>query len=279
MQLQPRYGDDPILAVETTLDGVGVPMLRQRRRLAELLGSFDDEQWAAPTRCAGWSVQDVVAHLVTTNRFWAASITAGRAGTPTQILASFDPVATPAALVDSVRSWSNAEAFEQFVETTDLLAAAVDGIDERAWSTTLAEAPPGHIALNAVVMHALWDAWVHERDIALPLGIDAVEVHDEVAACLQYAAALGPAFLASTGSTRPGVLRVVASGPDVDIVVEIGSNIVVRDTINETIAPTVQGRAVDLVEGLSFRSEFPSVPDDAQWMMGGLAEVFEVAQP
>src|SRR5690348_3633075 len=115
MQLQPRYGDDPILAVETTLADVSVPTLRQRRRLAELLATLDGDQWAASSRCAGWSVQDVTSHLVTTNRFWAASITAGRAGTPTQILAAFDPVATPAAMVDAARSLREAEVLDQFI--------------------------------------------------------------------------------------------------------------------------------------------------------------------
>ena len=276
MQLQPRYGDDPILAVESTLDEVSISMLRQRRRLAALLSTLDAEQWAAPSRCAGWSVQDVVAHLVTTNRFWSASITAGRAGTPTQILAAFDPVATPAAIVESVRSWGAAEALDQFVETAEGLAATVVGIEPTEWSTTLAEAPPGHVALRAVALHALWDSWVHERDIALPLGIEPVEAPDEIAACLHYASALSPAFLASTGSRRRGVLRVVATSPDVDIVVEVGPNVVVRDTL-DAIDPAICGSAIDLVEGLSFRTEFPAVTDDAQWMMGGLAEVFEVA--
>src|ERR1700676_1586453 len=31
---------------------------------AELLGSLDGEAWAKPTRCAGWTVGDVVAHVV-----------------------------------------------------------------------------------------------------------------------------------------------------------------------------------------------------------------------
>jgi uncharacterized protein (TIGR03083 family) len=50
-----------------------VPLLRQRRRLAALLGSLDDQQWATTSRCEQWSVQDVVAHLVSTNQFWAFS--------------------------------------------------------------------------------------------------------------------------------------------------------------------------------------------------------------
>ena len=66
----------------------------------------------------------------------------------------------------------------------------------------LAEAPPGHIAIGLVAIHALWDSWVHERDMLIPLGLDPVVDDAEMEACLVYAAALGPAFHASTGSTR-----------------------------------------------------------------------------
>lgn len=36
----------------------------ERAALVDLLRSFTPEQWAAPTVCAGWSVQDVAAHLL-----------------------------------------------------------------------------------------------------------------------------------------------------------------------------------------------------------------------
>ncbi len=36
----------------------------ERVRLADLLAGVAPEAWAAPSRCAGWSVKDVVAHLV-----------------------------------------------------------------------------------------------------------------------------------------------------------------------------------------------------------------------
>lgn len=36
----------------------------ERRDLAELLETLSDEEWAAPTLCEGWSVRDVVAHVV-----------------------------------------------------------------------------------------------------------------------------------------------------------------------------------------------------------------------
>src|SRR4051812_29978797 len=99
MQLTPRYGDDAVLRLGARIDDPVGPMVRQRERLAAILAGLDDEQWATPSRCAGWSVQDVVSHLVTTNQFWTISILSGLKGEPTQYLATFDPVATPAQMV------------------------------------------------------------------------------------------------------------------------------------------------------------------------------------
>lgn len=35
----------------------------ERRRVADLLAGLDDEQWAAPSLCDGWTVREVGAHL------------------------------------------------------------------------------------------------------------------------------------------------------------------------------------------------------------------------
>ena len=58
-----------------------------------------------------------------------------------------------------------------------------------------------------VAHHALWDCWVHERDIVLPLGLPTAIEPDEVRACLRYAAALSPAFAISSGRAL-GILLV-----------------------------------------------------------------------
>jgi hypothetical protein len=36
----------------------------QNRALLHTLYSLDDEQWAAPTDCVGWSVKDIAAHKI-----------------------------------------------------------------------------------------------------------------------------------------------------------------------------------------------------------------------
>lgn len=279
MQLTPRYEGPPALRLDFPVGTAGAALVRQRARLGELLASLDDGQWAAPSRCDGWSVQDVIAHLNGTNQFWSISIAAGLAGAPTRYLTSFDPVTTPAQMVDAVRELSPAQVLEQYVSTCDELAGVVQGLDEVAWATR-AESPPGHVAVHAVVLHALWDAWIHERDVALPLGLDPAVDADEVAHCLRYVAALGPAFLATAGSTRSGLLAVTATDPEVDFVVELGETVVVRDA-----GPTaggdgarLKGDAVELVESLSFRA--PLVHDLVEadrWLLGGLGAVFDVS--
>ena len=42
----------------------------------------------------------------------------------------------------------------------------VDGLDDAGWAT-VAEAPAGLIPVRLLALHALWDCWVHERDIVL----------------------------------------------------------------------------------------------------------------
>lgn len=275
MKLKPRYDAPGYLQFDGAFVDPAVPLLRQRRRLAATLGELDDAQWASPTRCEGWSVQDVVAHLVTTNQFWAFSINAGRQGEPTRFLTDFDPVASPAALVDADRGQSSAQVLEHFLETNERVADAVDGLDEDGWEMP-AEAPPGHIPMRGVAMHALWDAWIHERDIVLPLGLTPVEEDDEIAESLRYAAVLSPAFAVAYGSTQRGAVVVDVTDPDLRVVVEVAEGIRVRDGDAPEGALHLTGSAVELLEGISYRAPLPQpVPDEHQWLFGGLAQVFD----
>ena len=147
MQLNPVYGDEPLQRIQGLVPDPATPVVRQRARLASLLAGLDADQWAAPTRCEGWSVQDVIAHLVTTNQFWSYSIACGLAGEPSTVLSGFDPVATPAQLVESVRARSAAETLELFVASNDALAATFESLDDRGWEA-VAESPPGHQSIR-----------------------------------------------------------------------------------------------------------------------------------
>lgn len=278
MQLNPRYGDDPLVVLDGDPAAIAGPTVGQRRRFVEELGRLSDEQWAAPSRCEGWSAQDVVVHLDSTNAFWGFSLAAGRSGEPTRFLASFDPKAGPAELVAGAGAKAPGEVLDAFAASTESLVALLESFSAEDWTRT-AEAPPGHLGAAAVVHHALWDSWVHERDVLLPLGLTPPEEPDEVAACLRYVAALAPGLALTNGADAAGTILVHATDPDLAVFVEVDGRVSVRDgapTPDGPIDLMLTGDAVGLVEALSIRSPLDAeVPEHAAWLVQGLAEVFE----
>lgn len=268
------YGAEPIIRMEGVVVDPAAPLLRQRRRLANLVAGLDDEQWSTSSRCQGWSVQDVVAHLVTVNEFWALSITSGASGSPTRYLEKFDPVETPAQLVDALRSYTSAETLDRFLQSNDALASAVTSLDTPSWSA-LAEAPPGHLSIRLVGLHALWDSWIHERDIALPLGLPTDEEGDEICASLAYVSALGAAFRLLSGSSRTASVEVRGIDPDTRFMVEIDSTVFVHGGPRPHESVTIKGKSVQLLEALSARTSFPVEIDESErWLLDGLTTAF-----
>lgn len=275
MQISPRYEGLPIISIDGATDDQLVPVSRQRRRLEDTLSQLSEVEWASPSRCVGWSVQDVVAHLASVNQFWTASIRAGLAGKPTRLLANFDPVAVPAFLVDQTRGLSSAQALEQFVSSNASLLGILESVGAEDWAVT-AEAPPGHLPIRLVASHALWDCWVHERDIAVPLGVVIPTMSDEVCSGLRYAAALSAAFGILSGHAVAGTFALQTQDPDMSIVLEIGDSAVVRDGVEVGTKSVLRGDAVELLEALSVRTPLAAdVPDEWRKLLSGLATVFE----
>lgn len=275
MLLTPRYDGVPAMTIDGPAGDQRDPLLRQRRRMESLLGALTDEQWSHPTRCDGWTVQDVVAHLVGTNQFWQASIASGLAGQPTRVLARFDPAATPPLMVEPMRSMTSQEVLEEFVDSNRGFFDVVGMLDDATWSM-LAEAPPGHIPIRLVVNHAMWDAWIHERDIALPLGITTDEEPDEVRSCLRYVAALAPTLAQSREPALRGSLVIDATDPECRYVVEAGATVTVHSGTAPSGSVQLRGRAVDLVEALSIRAPIDQpVAEEGRWLLGGLADAFD----
>jgi uncharacterized protein (TIGR03083 family) len=278
MKVTPRYDGPALLTVDGAPDDQRAPLLRQRRRFAAMLTALDDEQWRAPTRCAGWSVQDVVAHLVGVNAFWRASILAGLGGAPTRVLEHFDPAATPPLLIEPMRALAPGEVLAQFVDSNDALLAVVAALDDAGW-TTLAESPAGHLPIRLIAQHALWDAWVHERDVALPLGIAATDEPDEVSSSLRYAAVLSPGLAVTAGAARAGTVAVVAHDPDCAFTIDVGDQVALRSGHAPAGVPTLHGDAVALAEALSLRTPLPeSAPPEWRATVAGLATAFEAAR-
>ena len=150
----------------------------------------------------------------------------------------------------------------------------------RRRGSTLAEAPPGHLEIRLVVLHALWDAWIHERDIVLPLGLDPVEEPDEI-----IASASPTPPRSDRRSWRPPAPPARGRSPSRCASPTPSSSsrsasaaTVIRSGHWPVGAARLDGAGVELLEALSFRR--PLDPPSAarrEWMLDGLAEVFDVA--
>ena len=258
---------------------MAAPTVRQRLRLARTLAGFGSQEWEAPSRCAGWTNRDVVVHLASTNRFWVHSISQARRGTPSQVLAAFDPVATPAGLVAAAGNPPPAEVLDAYVESTHTLVDLLGSLTSGEW-TMLGESPLGHVSVSAIVRHALWDAWVHERDITLGVGLVPLVEADEVDAALRCAAALGPAFGILLGDLDDQRLAatVTTQDPTIGFTIKVDRAVRITADIAPAVPVAVHGCALDVLEGLSLRAPLHLEPE-WQWLTAGLTHSFEARPP
>jgi len=137
----------------------------QRRRFVEVLQGFGPQDWAAPTRCAEWSVHDVVRHLCDVTPLIAAE-TGDHTVDPA---AGFDPRVTPRLwLAESAGEPPDATLRRLQNRTEEGLGRARERLDSgRRFSVRM---PYGAADWTILALHILWDSWVHERDVLLGRG-------------------------------------------------------------------------------------------------------------
>lgn len=272
MLLQPRYGSDPVITLDGPPEAIVVPSIRQRERLLGILETLSDEQWSTSSRCEGWTVRDCMVHLESTNGFWEMSIRAGLGGTPTEILASFDPAASPAAMV-AASALSPAEVVGKMKASATSLNNLLGSLSGEDWAA-LGEAPPGHIGLSAVAHHALWDSWIHERDVLLPLDIEVAQEPDEIEACLRYASALALSFGVTTDQAGGIMFSVDVTEPSISFTAEVSDHVSI--TSGSTSTPVATGDAIQLLEAVSRRVPYTrDTPESIQRAFDGIGRVFD----
>lgn len=166
----------------------------QRQRFIAVLRGFGPGDWAAATRCAGWSAHEVVRHLCDTNLIGIAT---HPDDSSLDVYEGFDPRTTP-------QEWLTASAAEppevtlsRFAATTSELLAAARGrlADGRRFDVRM---PYGPMDWTARLLHGFWDSWIHERDVLLARGAEHPTDGDATAYATAYgvfiAAAVAPLF-------------------------------------------------------------------------------------
>jgi uncharacterized protein (TIGR03083 family) len=137
-----------------------------------LCEGLSEEEWALPTSCPGWSVQDHLSHLAGTE-----ALLLGRPQPAHPVAAGPWPppyVHNPMgeaneAAVEFRRSWAGPQVLEEFLELTAarlgvLREMSDDALDEESWT------PIGPGTVRDLLAIRAFDAWVHEQDMRDSLG-------------------------------------------------------------------------------------------------------------
>lgn len=173
--------------VTLTADELVTTLSLQHERMIGCWQTLSEAQWSADSRNEAWTVHDTARHLADVLEV----LTSQLVDEPSPFsVGEFNPSSTP----DLWLSYSADDSPDATIER--YAAAAVrhrECVGERMAAATPGTAltPYGPAHWTMSVVHGFWDAWLHERDIALPLGIPATSSPDEQRLVAIYALLMG----------------------------------------------------------------------------------------
>lgn len=180
-----------------------------------LLAALSDEQWQTPTSLPGWTVHDVVAHIVGTEMMLAGT------PTPEADVAGRDYVhneigALNEKWVEHLRSESPASMLAAFRDITarrkEMLAAMPVG----EWNT-VTFTPAGPDSYGRFMRVRIFDCWMHEHDIRHAVGrlsTDADLAGADSRLALDEMTASMPFVVAKKGQAPAGArVLIILTGP------------------------------------------------------------------
>ena len=133
-----------------------------------LLADRPESDWKTPTRCTGWSVQDVASHLIATERMLAGlpltSHVAPEAPHVRNPIGRFNENEA-----DSRRALPGARVYEEWREVSGVRRAALRAA-EPSYFTTETDTPTGRAPMIEFVHLRVLDCWIHEQDVRAAIG-------------------------------------------------------------------------------------------------------------
>ena len=194
------------------MDEVVGDLAAQQTELAGLLDELPDAGWAAPTRCEGWDVADVVLHLAQTNELAIGSAT-GRfeeaAGAMSRGRGSAVTIDDGAALmVELERGVPNPQLLARWTTGASRLLEVLDGMDLSTRVTWVA----GELSARSLATTRLAEAWIHTGDVAGALGVSLVP-GDRLRQIARLAWRTLPYAFSTAGLTMRGPVEFRLVGP------------------------------------------------------------------
>ena len=164
----------------------------ERAALIDDLAGLDDAAWEQPSLCAGWTVHDVVAHLVDVARSTRLGFAVD------MVRAAFDFDRQNARGIDRARGGSPAETLQRLREAAMRTSTPIAPLDTR-----------------------LVEEVVHGEDIRRPLGINHTYAQETVVRSLRQQVRTSTAF----GGARELVADVRLVATDADLAIGAGPDV------------------------------------------------------
>jgi uncharacterized protein (TIGR03083 family) len=168
-------------------------LVDEYRSFAQLIGALSDSDWTRETRCIGWQVRDVAAHVVGQ----AIDTVSGTIGSR-----------TPGDQAAALRREPPTALAAQLHTALTSIARLAAVIDDAAWS---APSPVPGLTLGQGTHALLQDAYVHGDDIRAALGLP-LDAGPGLHASLDFV--LGALVRDDTARVEPAVARLLAVPAD-----------------------------------------------------------------
>lgn len=187
--------------------------------LDELVSGLDEERWRIPSPLPGWTVFDVLAHVIGTESMLLGEKPPARdPDTPEVDVTTLPHVRNEIGAFNEIwlqrlRPRSGAELLRLYREVTARRRTALAAMDEEAWVAPT-QSPVGEVPYARFMRVRLFDCWMHELDIADALGTPVEEggTRGEVAFA-EFAGSL-PRVLAKRGKAPAGsLITLEVTGP------------------------------------------------------------------
>jgi uncharacterized protein (TIGR03083 family) len=229
----------------------------QRCRFHAMLEGLPRAMWAAPTRCSEWSVDDVARHVVDVaeqldDRLnWHPDHRPGRDG-------RFDPRETPKLWLAKSSGQPPEGTLQLLEDAREQEWFAQQRMRENFDELELAGIFGRRAHWSVFVLHVFFDAWVHERDVAIPLGIPLRYRSDERVLIAMYALLLASQPAALDGSPIHASVVLYDDSEELGFELSYGADGIVVETASPVSSPAVSGEFAATVDSLVGRGPHPS---------------------